>query len=175
LEEKGIRPLVFRGGKDKAPVGMIGEITDEGKQTTQKMIEQTHDAFKGHVLKARPILKNQIKEVGSGHVWLGVDAIKLNLIDAIKSSDEYIEEKLQEGACVLKLIENPTPVISFVPRHRSIQLNGSRLIKVGLFQKISNLLKDMVQLSFFNFLSSTAPPNGSKMCSSISASQEKDY
>jgi ClpP class serine protease len=100
----GIRPLVFRGGKDKAPVGLIGEITNEGKQTTQKMIDQTHDAFKNHIVRARPVLKNFISKIGSGQVWLGIDALDLNLIDAIKTSDEYIAEKLKDGARVIKMV-----------------------------------------------------------------------
>ncbi|KAG7356739.1 periplasmic protease [Nitzschia inconspicua] len=100
----GIQPLVFRGGKDKAPVGLIGEVTNEGKQTTQKMIDDTHDAFKRHVVRARPVLNKHLSKIGSGHVWLGVDALDLELIDQVKTSDEYIGEKVKEGARVLKMV-----------------------------------------------------------------------
>ncbi|KAG7356384.1 periplasmic protease [Nitzschia inconspicua] len=100
----GIQPLVFRGGKDKAPVGLIGEVTNEGKQTTQKMIDETHDAFKRHVVRARPVLNQHLSKIGSGHVWLGVDALDLELIDQVKTSDEYIGEKIREGARVLKMV-----------------------------------------------------------------------
>jgi serine protease SohB len=111
----GIQPMVFRGGKDKAPVGLIGEITPEGKETTQKMIDQTHDAFKNHVVRARPILNDCMTRIGNGQVWLGVDALDLKLIDQIKTSDEYIVEKLEMGVRVLKMI-----------RHRSRFLWGHR-------------------------------------------------
>jgi serine protease SohB len=130
----GVHPLVFRGGKDKAPVGLIGDITDEGKQTTQEMIDQTHVAFKNHVLAARPILREKIAEVGSGHVWLGVDALGLNLIDGLKTSEEYIGEKLREGARVLKMV-----------RHRRVGF-GSFYGPSGMEMKVKTMFTIFGQL-----------------------------
>ena len=108
LNNWGIQSLVFRGGKDKAPIGLVGEITKEGKRTTQLMIDDTHRAFKDHVSNSRPVLKNNIDRVANGNVWLGVDALELNLIDAIKTSDEYIEEKIRDGAQIFKMTKVAT-------------------------------------------------------------------
>ena len=105
LNDYGIETLMFRGGKDKAPISLIGEVTKEGKRTTQLMIDDTHRAFKRHVVKARPVLEQNIDTIANGNVWLGVDALELNLIDAIKTSDEYIEEKIRDGAQVFKMIK----------------------------------------------------------------------
>ena len=140
----GIQPLVFRGGKDKAPVGLIGDITDEAKRTTQDMINQTHEAFKNHVVAARPALKEQIEKVGNGHVWLGVDAVGLNLVDEIKTSEEYISEKLREGVRVLKMI-----------RHRPRSLLGPRYGGPSLEVKAKNLMT-----SFGNSVKSTVQSLG---------------
>ncbi|VEU40721.1 unnamed protein product [Pseudo-nitzschia multistriata] len=104
LNDWGIEPLEFRGGKDKAPIGLLGPVSKDGKRTTQAMIDQTHRAFKQHVVDARPVLKDTIDEIGSGNVWLGVDAIDVNLVDAIKTSDEYIEEKIRSGSRVFKMV-----------------------------------------------------------------------
>lgn len=106
LEGWGVKPLVFRGGKDKAPLGMIGEITEEGKAKTQEMIDATHKAFRKHVLDARPVLNQHKDEIGDGDVWLGSDALKLCLVDQIKTSDEYIGEKIEKGARVLKMVRH---------------------------------------------------------------------
>ena len=105
LKGYGVTPLTFRGGKDKAPLSLMGEVTEEGKQKIQEMIDHTHVAFKSHVAKARPILADSIDSVATGDVWLASDAIKVGLVDRLISSDEYIGERIAEGARVLKLIK----------------------------------------------------------------------
>jgi len=105
LNNWGIEPLEFRRGKYKAPIGFLGPVSKEAKHTTQTMIDQTHRAFKQHVANARPVLKDRIDEIGNGNVWLGVDAVDINLVDAIKTSDEYIEEKIRNGSRVFKMVQ----------------------------------------------------------------------
>jgi serine protease SohB len=105
LENWGIKPIVFRGGKDKAPLGIVGEITKDAKAKTQSMIDETHKAFKKHVATSRPVLESNIDEIGTGDVWLGSDALDLNLIDRITTSDEYIGQKVMDGARVLKMVK----------------------------------------------------------------------
>ena len=53
LEGYGVRPYVFRGGKMKNPVGMIGDVTKEGVVAMQLMVDRIHDAFRDHVSAAR--------------------------------------------------------------------------------------------------------------------------
>jgi len=88
LQGWGIEPLVFRGGRDKAPVGLIGEITKEGVAKVQDMVDKTHTAFKRHVVDARPILKSRIDDIATGDVWLGYDALDVGLVDRLVTSDE---------------------------------------------------------------------------------------
>ena len=104
LKNWGIQPLVFRGGKDKAPIGMLGEITSGGKAKTQEMIDATHRAFRKHVLDCRPGLATHIKTIGDGDVWLASDAQDLGLVDQIKTSDEYIGDKVEKGHRVLQML-----------------------------------------------------------------------
>jgi signal peptide peptidase SppA len=115
LTNWGIQPLEFRGGKYKAPIGMIGRVSKAGKRVTQTMIDDIHSAFKQHVVNARPILKNKIEEIGNGSVWLGVDAIDLGLVDSIKTSDEYIEEMIRDGTRVFKMVQAPRTGFLFGP------------------------------------------------------------
>jgi ClpP class serine protease len=117
LEGWGIRPLIFRAGKDKVPVGALGEITEEGKRTTQSFVDATHRAFRDYVTAARPVLIREMDKIGNGNVFLGADALDVKLIDGISTSDEYISSKLQAGARVLKMIQNPRTNFLFGPRY----------------------------------------------------------
>jgi signal peptide peptidase SppA len=103
LENWGVRPLVFRGGRDKAPLGLIGEVTDENISKVQGMVDDTHRAFKRHVVDNRPVLATNIETIATGDVWFGYDALQNGLIDAIGTSDEYLMERMKQGARVLKL------------------------------------------------------------------------
>ena len=105
LEGWGITPLVFRGGKDKAPVGLIGEVTRAGMNKVQIMVDDTHRAFKRHVAESRPIIASRIEEIATGDIWLGYDALGLGLIDRVVTSDEYLGERIRNGARILKLLK----------------------------------------------------------------------
>ena len=138
LESYGVRPYVFRGGKMKNPVGMVGEVTRDGVVAMQQMIDRVHDAFRDHVASARGEafasssssngisrqsndyfrfkagddrgMDAVIDQVATGDVFLGVEALKLGLVDRLITSDEYIYEKIRNGARVLKLINYRRPV-----------------------------------------------------------------
>jgi ClpP class serine protease len=118
LEGYGIRSMVFRGGKAKAPVGLLGEITNEGLRHVQRTVDTVHRAFQRHVVECRPILEKNIALLASGDVWLGYDAIDMGLIDHIISSDEYLSHRMTHGALVLKLIKR---------KHRGLFSRASRV------------------------------------------------
>lgn len=109
----GVEPLVFRGGRDKAPVGLIGEVTDEGLQKIQQTVDSVHRAFQRHVVNARPVLAGKMDELATGDVWLACDAVELGLVDRLVTSDEYVEERLSDGARVLKLTRLVRPKYPF--------------------------------------------------------------
>ena len=135
LEKYGVRPYVFRGGKMKNPVSMVGDVTKEGVVAMQDMVDRIHEAFRDHVAKARegalidalsPAQNNNyfrmsdahseigvmgvIDQVANGDVFLGIQAKKLGLVDRLVTSDEYISERIRDGARVLKLVVNQRPV-----------------------------------------------------------------
>jgi serine protease SohB len=138
LESWGVRPLVFRGGRDKAPIGIIGEVTKDGMAKVQGMIDDTHRAFKRHVATARPVIADRIEELATGDVWVGYDAIEVGLVDRLISSDEYIGERMAEGARVLKLVQvmrprypfqSPTTAGTFA-RHEQLKWGPDILLRV---------------------------------------------
>ncbi len=116
LTNWGIQPLEYRGGKYKAPIGLLGKITKSGKKVTQTMVDEIHEAFKEHVATARPILREKIDKIGNGSVWLGKSALDLGLVDELKTSDEYISGLIQDGSRVFKMLQAPRPGFLFGPR-----------------------------------------------------------
>ncbi len=148
LEGWGIQPLVFRGGKDKVPVGVIGEISEEGKRTTQSFVDATHKAFKQHIVKARPILMKDIDKIGNGNIYLGDDALALKLIDGIMTADAYIDSKLHAGARVLKMIRNPRPSFLFAPRYGDSSFENHRNAVWGVPSSVRNIVKSLLLATF---------------------------
>jgi len=101
LEKYGIKPLVFKSSEAKMPIGLIGDVTDEGKSILQDQIDSIHRVFKEYVLARRPGV--DIETVASGAVWLGSEALKHGLIDGILTSEEYITQRTKAGDCVLEI------------------------------------------------------------------------
>lgn len=75
-------------GEFKRTVTMFGEITDHGMQKFKAQIEETHDLFKNYVQQHRP--KVDISRVATGEYWYGTQALGLGLVDAIRTSDDYL-------------------------------------------------------------------------------------
>mmetsp|Transcript_11071 Transcript_11071/g.20693 ORF Transcript_11071/g.20693 Transcript_11071/m.20693 type:complete len:617 (-) Transcript_11071:25-1875(-) len=117
LQNWGVQPLVFRGGKDKAPIGLVGEITKEGLAKVQDMVDKTHRAFKRHVAVARPNMAPIIDQVATGDVWIASDALEIGMVDVLMTSDEYIMRKIREGNRILKLVKCQRPRFGFGAPH----------------------------------------------------------
>lgn len=103
LEGWGVTPLVLRGGSHKAPLGMIGEVTEDATMKVQSMIDITHHAFQRHVKDCRPQTAGFMEKIGNGDVVLGWDAMAVGMVDRVITSDEYLHERMTDGAQVLKL------------------------------------------------------------------------
>ncbi|SPY32580.1 protease SohB [Pasteurella canis] len=81
-------------GEYKRTMTMLGENTEKGKQKFQQELEETHQLFKQFVLTNRPNL--DINKVATGEHWFGEQALALNLIDHIATSDELILEAMKD-------------------------------------------------------------------------------
>ena len=88
LKKNDIDIELLTAGKYKRTLTMLGENTDEAREKFVEDIERIHDSFKDHVQKYRREL--DIEKVATGEVWLGQEALELNLVDVISTSDEYL-------------------------------------------------------------------------------------
>lgn len=88
LQKNSIDYLEMTAGEYKRTVTMLGEVTDKGKTKFQEQLEETHDLFKDHIKKYRPVV--EIDSVATGEYWHGIKALQHKLVDELKTSDDYL-------------------------------------------------------------------------------------
>ena len=91
LKKHDIDFEVLTAGEYKRTLTVFGENTDKGREKFQQDLDITHELFKNFVASYRPQL--QIDEVATGEIWLGMAALDKQLVDELKTSDEYLSER----------------------------------------------------------------------------------
>ncbi len=88
LTRHGVEFEQQTAGEYKRTVTMFGKNTEKERTKLREQIEEMHDLFKDFVAKHRPQL--DLKQVATGEYWYGTKALELNLVDEIKTSDDYL-------------------------------------------------------------------------------------
>ena len=91
LKGKEIDVEVLTAGEYKRTLTMFGKNTTKGRKKFIEELENVHTLFKEFVSENRKVVN--IDAVATGEAWYGKRALEKNLIDEIKTSDEYIVEK----------------------------------------------------------------------------------
>jgi len=86
---------VLTAGKHKAPLTLLGENTDEGREKHKRDLSAIHSRFKSLVKLHRDSL--DIDDVSEGDFWLAEDALALKLVDEIQTSDAYLQSICKES------------------------------------------------------------------------------
>lgn len=89
----------FTAGEYKRTVTLFGENTDKGRQKFQQELEETHLLFKDFVKQQRPTL--DLDNVATGEHWFGYQALTLQLVDTLQTSDEYVTTAFKEREVLL--------------------------------------------------------------------------
>ena len=93
LKKNDIDYEMFTAGEYKRTVTMLGENTEKGRAKFVEDLEDTHVLFKEFVSEHRPQV--DIAKVATGEIWFGRRAKEVNLIDEIKTSDEYLLSQIE--------------------------------------------------------------------------------
>jgi serine protease SohB len=88
LRKHDVEYKEYTAGEFKRTVSILGEITPKGEEKFREQLEATHILFKNWVKEHRPQL--DIDRVATGEYWYGLQALNLNLVDAIRTSDDYL-------------------------------------------------------------------------------------
>ncbi|MCP1475978.1 serine protease SohB [Pseudomonas sp. EB276 TE3739] len=95
LKKHDIDFEVLTAGEYKRTLTVFGENTEKGREKFQEDLDITHRLFKNFVARYRPQLA--IDEVATGEVWLGIAALENQLVDELKTSDEYLAQKAKQA------------------------------------------------------------------------------
>ncbi|WP_299184589.1 protease SohB [uncultured Psychrobacter sp.] len=100
---------MFTAGDHKRTVTVFGENDDEDRAKYQEELEQTHELFKHFVNTYRPTL--DLEKVATGEHWYGEDALQLNLVDKLQTSDSYLLE-LMDNSEIYALHSRQKPTLA---------------------------------------------------------------
>ena len=67
-------------------------ITEEEMSYLNKYIERGYNLFRSRVAEGRKMSVDEVEKIAQGHVWLGQDALKIKLVDALGGLDEAIKK-----------------------------------------------------------------------------------
>ena len=108
LEARGVDFEQITAGRYKRTVTMFGENTDADRAKLREELEEVHTLFKQVVATHRPAL--DIEAVATGEHWYGSRALELNLVDAVETSDDYLQ-RAAESADLYKVTFKARPTL----------------------------------------------------------------
>ncbi|MBV8802329.1 MAG: protease SohB [Gammaproteobacteria bacterium] len=95
LKEKKVDFEQITAGSFKRTLTLFGENTESGREKMHEEIEEIHTLFKNVIVEHRPQI--DIDKVATGEHWLAKQAIELQLIDELRTSDDYLLEQSQKA------------------------------------------------------------------------------
>ena len=88
LKRHDINVEQLSAGKYKRTLTLFGENKDEDRQKLQEYLEDIHELFKEFIKDHRPQV--DIDSISTGEHWYGKRALSLNLVDELRTSDDYL-------------------------------------------------------------------------------------
>lgn len=88
LKKRDIDFELLTAGEYKRTLTLFGENTNKAREKTQQDLEEIHYLFKDFIQTHRKQV--DITEIATGAHWLAKDALRLNLVDELTTSDDYL-------------------------------------------------------------------------------------
>ncbi len=101
LRKHDIDYEMLTAGQYKRTLTIFGRNTEEGRRKFTEELEETHTLFKEHVGKWRPAV--DLDAVATGETWYGSRAVSLGLIDAIGTSDQWLQDAADSRQVLLEV------------------------------------------------------------------------
>ncbi|MGK0375096.1 MAG: serine protease SohB [Arenicella sp.] len=94
LDRVGVDWEQHTAGEYKRTVTMFGENGEKEREKLKLELQETHVLFRDFVAEHRP--KLDVDKVSTGEHWYGKQALELNLVDELVTSDEYLVNALDQ-------------------------------------------------------------------------------
>lgn len=91
LERTGIGVSVVKAGRHKDLGSPWRDETDEERALEQRLVDAFYEAFVGRVATGRRLDPERVRELATGEVWLGHEALGLSLVDEIGDLERAVE------------------------------------------------------------------------------------
>lgn len=95
LRENHIDYELHTAGEFKRTLTLFGENSDAARAKFQEELDQTHSLFKSFVAANRPQLA--LPRVATGEHWYGTQALELQLIDELRTSDDWLLQRVKDA------------------------------------------------------------------------------
>ena len=106
LDKLGVELDTVTAGRHK-DMFLPGRLTPERRQLVQQMVDQMYDQFVTAVAEGRGLPQEQVRELATGQLYTGQQALDLGLVDALGGLEEALAEAERlagiEGARVVEL------------------------------------------------------------------------
>lgn len=129
---------IYTAGEFKRTLTMFGENTEKGREKFVEELEETHVLFKQFVSEYRSQL--DIDKVATGEIWFGKQALEVELVDQLMTSDEYLLE-----AC-----ENADVFVVNYEVRKSLQDKFSDMFVSGADKMFTRILERGLKARFLN-------------------------
>lgn len=110
LKKNDVDIELITAGEYKRTLTRFAENTEKGRKKFQEDLEKIHLAFRDHVASNRKQL--DITQVATGEHWLARDAFDLKLVDALKTSDDIILDKMRDFNVVQIDLSSKEPLMN---------------------------------------------------------------
>lgn len=90
LKKNNIDFEQITAGEFKRTLTLFGENTETARSKFKQEVEETHKLFKDFISQHRP--KIDIERIATGEHWHGLQALDLQLVDSLITSDDYLME-----------------------------------------------------------------------------------
>ena len=122
LKKHDVDVDVMTAGEFKRTVTVLGENTEKGKQKFQAELEETHQLFKQFVTQNRPHL--DVDKVATGEHWFGQQALALQLVDELATSDDIILEKMKDKSVIAVKYKVKKPLLQKIGKQAEESIEG---------------------------------------------------